>query len=169
MTQCRFLDEAEFRKAENARYELAKRRGNDPRWLIANNSTYGYASLNEITGPCVMWFATWYFNPANPEHTIRRETALRAITEGHFGKGECNYYLSRFYWQNWSDKRPPICVMCPNGAEWCVDSKSSNGEGWKVIGDPPLLCCTPSIQAPGYHGYLGSNGVPPGVFTSPLP
>lgn len=160
---CRFLDEAEFRKADDARLALAKRRGDDARWLADNNSTYGYASLKEVTGPCVMWFATWYFNPINPEHELRREAALRAITEGHFGKGERNYYLSRFYWQDWSDKRPPICVMCPNGAEWCVDSKSSNGEGWKVTGDPPLITCQPSILVPGYHGFLNLGVFSPSI------
>ena len=163
MTLCRFLDETEFRKADDARLALAKQRGNDPAWLAANKSSYGHASLAEITGGGVMWFATWYFNPANPAHTIRREQALRAIAEGGFGTGERNYYLSRFYWQDWSDKRPPICVMCPNGKEWCVDSKSSNGEGWRVLGNPPLITCSPSIQVPGYHGFLTS-----GVFSPPL-
>jgi len=158
--QCRLLTPDEFRKADDDRMALGKRRGADPDWLKANKSDYGWARLVEITGPCVMWFATWYFDPNDPEHASRRIAALEGIAKGHPTHG----YLSRFYWQDWSDKRSPICVLCPNGAEWCVDAKSSNGEGWHVIGDPPLLRVTPSIDAPGYHGWLGSSGAAPGEF-----
>ena len=108
-----------------------------------------------------MWFAGWYFDPKNPAHASRRQSALAYIRDNPTG----NYYLSKFYWENWSQKRPPIVVLCPNGAEWCVDAKSSNGMGWTVVGEPPLLSCTPSIDVPGYHGFLGINGAPPGHFT----
>lgn len=160
---CHFLDEAAHSAAEDRRMALAKQREADPAWRAANNATYGWASLHEVVAPCAMWFARWYFDPADPEKGLRRSAALAAIADGSFGTGERNYYLSRMYWQQWSDKRPPICVLCPNGREWVVDAKSSNGEGWTVTGDPPRITCAPSILVPGYHGFLRE-----GVFTPNL-
>lgn len=151
---CRFLDAQQFRAVEDQRLALAKSRDNDKEWLATNNAPRGWARLEEITGPCVMWHAPWFFDPTNPEHRPRRAAALQLIIEGH------KSYLSRFYWQQWSDKRPPICVLCPNGKEWCVDARSSNGEGWEVMGEPPCITCVPSIQVPGYHGFLRD-----GIFT----
>ncbi len=163
MTECHFLTPKMFREAEEARMALAKRREADPEWLKANNTNYGWASLAEITGPCVMWYLPWLFDPDKAEHKVRRDMALQAIADGSFGTGEHNYYLSRFYWQDWSDKRPPLCVLTPNGKEWVVDAKSSNGEGWKVTGTEPQISCQPSIQVDGYHGYLTN-----GEFSPPL-
>lgn len=157
---CHFLDDAAYRAAEDRRMALAKEREADPAWLLANKTDYGWARLSEVVAPCAMWFARWYADPADPEKGIRREYAMRAIADGSFGKGEKNYYLSRFYWTTWSHVRPPICVLCPNGAEWCVDAKSSNGEGWTVTGQPPTITAAPSILVPGYHGFLQG-----GVFT----
>lgn len=77
-------------------------------------------------------------------------------------------FLSVHYWRDWSAKRPPICVVCPNGETWEIDRKSSNGDGWKVTGDLPNISCTPSIVVHGYHGHLGSNGAPPGQFTGDI-
>lgn len=157
---CHFLDRAAYHVAEEARMALGKKREADPEWLKANSTIYGWASLSEVVAPCAMWYATWYFDNKDPEKGLRRDAALAAIANGSFGKGEKNFYLSRFYWQTWSHIRPPICVLCPNGKEWCVDAKSSNGEGWEVTGDPPALTCSPSILVPGYHGHLRG-----GVFT----
>jgi hypothetical protein len=159
---CHFLDHQQHRDAEQRRMTLAKQRESDPAWMKANNATW--ARLDEVVAPCAMWFGYWLFDPEDPEHARCRAAALAAIADGSFGKPERNYYLSRFYWTQWSDKRPPICVLTPNGKEWVVDAKSSNGEGWQVQGDPPLLVVTPSIDVPGFHGFLGSNGAPPGVF-----
>lgn len=157
------MDGEAYRKAQDARMALGRQRDGDAAWKAANGATYGWARLDEvITAPCPMWFSPWMFDPIDPEHRARRDRALAAIADGSFG------YLSRFYWTTWSDKRPPISVLCPNGAEWCVDARSSNGDGWQVSGDPPLLVVTPSIQVPGYHGFLGSNGAPPGHFTGNL-
>jgi hypothetical protein len=158
---CHFLDAAAHTAAEAARMALGTARGKDQAWLKANNTDYGWATLGEVVKPCPMWFATWHFDPADPEHKIRRDAALAAIADGTFGKGERNYYLSKFYWQQWSHLRPPISVLCPNGAEWCVDAKSSNGDGWTVTGAPPKITCSPSILVPGYHGFLRD-----GVFTA---
>lgn len=160
---CHFLDDAAHSAAEEARMALARRRSADPQWLTANKTDYGWASLREVVQPCAMWLSTWYFDPTAPEDALRRATALAAIADGTFGQGERNYYLSRHYWTTWSDKRPPINVLCPNGGEWCVDAKSSNGDGWTVSGEPPRITCVPSILLKGYHGFLRD-----GVFTPDL-
>lgn len=157
---CHFLDATAYSAAQDARMALAKKRETDPDWLAANNAKYGWATIADVVKPCAMWFAPWYFDPADPEKGLRRSAALASIADGTFGKGERNYYLSRFYWTTWSQSRPPICVLCPNGAEWCVDAKSSNGDGWTVEGAPPTITAAPSILVPGYHGFLRG-----GVFT----
>jgi hypothetical protein len=161
--QCRFLTREEFRAADDARLALAKKRGEDAEWLKANNATYGWARLDEITGPGIMWSVPWYFDPENPEHKLRRERALEAIKDGSFGTGERNYYLSRFYWERWSHVRSPISVLCPNGVEWCIDAKSSNGEGWEVTGEAPAITARPSILVPGYHGWLTEGVFSPNI------
>ncbi len=150
----RFLTAAEFKQADDARMELAKTR---------LDGLQG-ASLYEITGPAVAWYATWYFDPKDPADAVKRANALKALADGTFGD---NRYLSRFYWESWSGTRPPIAVICPNGVEWCVDAKSSNGHGWRVEGsvEDGTLKCSPSIAVPGYHGWLGINGAQPGHFT----
>lgn len=43
------------------------------------------------------------------------------------------------------------------GGDWDIDQKSSNGQGWVRIGDPPDVTATPSILITGaknYHGWL---------------
>lgn len=90
--------------------------------------------------PGMGWMNAWYFDP----------------------KGECpnmmckkgDSFLSIHYWRDWAHKRPPIEVVCPNGGVWCIDCKSSNGDGWTVTGEWPNITCTPSIVAADYHGFL---------------
>lgn len=144
---CHFLDRAQFRAAEDARMALARQRGQ------------GGASLLEIVPPCPMWHAHWIFDPDDPGQQGCRIRMLEAIADGRFDKTYSS--LSRHYWYDWSDKRPPLCVMTPNGVEWCIDAWSSNGIGWKVTGTPPKITCHPSIQVSGYHGFLRD-----GVFTA---
>lgn len=160
---CHFLDDAAHSAAEDARMALARTREKDPAWMAANNARYGWATIGDVVKPCAMWLVPWYFDPRDPTHASRRAAALAAIADGTFGTGERNYYLSRHYWTTWSDKRAPINVVCPNGREWCVDAKSSNGDGWTVTGEPPRITCSPSILVPGYHGFLRD-----GVFTPDL-
>lgn len=104
-----------------------------------------------FAGAGAMWFTPYIFDPNEPKHQETRLKRLAEIAAGTFARTN---YLSRHYWLQWSDKRPPICVRCPNGLDWLVDSKSTNGEGWEVTGDAPIITCTPSILVPGYHGYL---------------
>jgi hypothetical protein len=51
-----------------------------------------------------------------------------------------------------------ISVICPDGADWCIDGKASSGGFWTREGTPPLLTVSPSIQTGTYHGHL-QNGV----------
>jgi hypothetical protein len=63
-------------------------------------------------------------------------------------------FLSPHYYRDWAGKRPPIELVCPNGEIWCIDRKSSNGDGWQVTGEWPNITCAPSIVAGDYHGFL---------------
>jgi hypothetical protein len=72
-------------------------------------------------------------------------------------------FLSVHYHRDWMGKRPPIELVCPNGFIWCVDRKSSNGDGWTVTGEWPNITCSPSIVAGDYHGFLQN-----GEFTADL-
>ncbi len=62
-------------------------------------------------------------------------------------------------------RRLPLVVKLPDGTCWCVDLRARNeaqgwyGDGWGVIGDPPNLSVSPSINIPGrYHGFI-HNGI----------
>lgn len=104
-----------------------------------------YRCDRRILLPGMGWFNDWYLD----------------VAQG-------NDFLSVHYNRDWRGKRPPIELVCPNGVTWCIDRKSSNGEGWKVVGDWPNLVVTPSIIAGDYHGWLGSNGQPPGQFSADI-
>ncbi len=110
--------------------------------------------------PGMAWHCPWYFAP---------EAWPEKISWGGRGEGPmCKLgdpFLSIHYWRDWAHVRPPIAVVLPNSEVWEIDRKSSNGNGWKVTGSLPLISCSPSILAKGYHGFLGSNGAPPGTFT----
>lgn len=77
-----------------------------------------------------------------------------------------------------------IMVKCPNGHDWCIDSRASNctlpndndHHCWIRHGEPPDLVvdksggptCSAgagSIMAGDYHGFLGIGGAAPGWFT----
>jgi hypothetical protein len=119
----------------------------------------GVHTLSERT-PGMMWSVPWYYDPLDPEDVAERPVRAQ---KGHS-------LLGANYWADWSDKRAPLSVICPGGSEWCVDAQSSNndGIGWKVTGAAPLLSCSPSIVVPGYHGWLGVNGAPPGWFSNAI-
>jgi len=153
---CHFLDALALAEAEKKRTELAQLRDKDDHWKRINRTAYGWARMDEVVAPCAMYFAPWIFDPKNENHAIRRHNTMEAIKAGSLNSN----YLSVHYWKEWSDKRPPIIVLTPNGKEWCVDAKSSNGDGWVVTGEPPKITCHPSIVVPDYHGFLRE-----GVFT----
>lgn len=150
----RYLNKEEFSAANEARMALARKR----------NDGKG-ASLFEITGGGVGWYSYWYYHAheEDREEWVIRERA-RAKTDAKMS------FLSKHYWNDWSHTRPPISVLCPNGMEWCVDQVSSNGTGWVVTGslEDGTLTASPSIDVPGYHGWLGINGPAPGHFSKDL-
>lgn len=80
-------------------------------------------------------------------------------------------FLSPHYYRDWAAKRPPIEVVCPNGAVWCFDRRSSNGDGWVVTGEWPRITCAPSIVAGDYHGFLRDGEFTPDLEgrTYPVP
>ena len=90
--------------------------------------------------PGMGWFNDWY------------------LDRDHGGN-----FLSPHYHRDWAGKRPPIELVCPNGDIWCIDRRSSNGDGWVVTGEWPNITCSPSIVAGDYHGYLRN-----GEFTADL-
>jgi hypothetical protein len=119
-----------------------------------------------IFTPGMMWEQPWWFDRTgelerNGEHVI-----ISLADKGKLG------LISIHYWNDWADKRYPICVVCPNGETWEIDRKSSNGDGWKVTGEGLNITVRPSINAIGYHGWLtdgefsadlegrGPNGTP---------
>jgi len=66
-----------------------------------------------------------------------------------------------------------LTVVCPGGLPWNIDGPSSGkGAHWTRTGTPPLITAQPSISIGGasedYHGWLGCNGVPPGVLSNDL-
>ncbi len=112
--------------------------------------------------PGMMWEVPWYYDPVRD--AARLPERLRFAREGK------SSVLSVRYYERDAATRAPVCVVTPNGDEWCIDSIARNGPGWACDGVPPLLVCSPSIQTPNYHGWLGSNhpGTPsvrPGWFT----
>lgn len=105
--------------------------------------------------PGTMWYTPWIHDPNDPSDQERREKILKHIQDGTFDSK--NYMLSKYYWLEHSDKRPPICVMCPNGSMWIIDQAANNGPGWQITGEGMNLTAMPSIVVPGYHGWL-KNG-----------
>src|ERR1035437_10237652 len=99
-----------------------------------------------IFTPGMGWTNPWYFDPLG-ELPKGRRTMISTENKGKLG------FLSVHYWRDWSDKRAPLSIVCPNGETWEVDRKSKNGEGWTVTGEWPNITCSPSIVVEGYHGF----------------
>lgn len=112
-----------------------------------------YRDDRRVFTPGMGWFQPWYFDPTGQ----REHVMIKLADRGQLG------FLSTHYWQDWSHIRPPMVLVCPNGEQWEVDRKSSNGDGWKVTGEWPFITCTPSIVVNGYHGFLTN-----GEFTADL-
>lgn len=90
----------------------------------------------------------WYWDPTGERERLGKHVMIKQADKGKLG------FLSRYYWENWADKRPPICLVLPNGEMWDCDRKSSNGEGWIITGEGVNITASPSIAAKGYHGWL---------------
>ena len=105
--------------------------------------------------PGMAWYQPFYFDPTGERERSGQHVMIKLDQRGKLG------FLSEHYWRDWSHTRPPICVVCPNGEQWEIDRKSSNGAGWVVTGELPNITCSPSIVVEGYHGFLRD-----GVFTA---
>jgi hypothetical protein len=74
-----------------------------------------------------------------------------------------NSYLSTNFYRDHAGRRAALWVALPNGTDFCLDACTSaglaSGDGWTVIGEPPTITVSPSINCIGsYHGWL-QNGV----------
>ena len=107
--------------------------------------------------PGLAWEMDWIFDPSGIRQTVGKYVMIKSSDATN------NIYLSEFYWRDWADKRPPICIVCPNGELWEIDHRSLRGPGWTVTGTETNLTCHPSIVVPGYHGWLRD-----GVFSDDL-
>jgi len=114
--------------------------------------------------PGMAWYMPWYFDPTGKYRATGKYVMFEQRPPDPGKRG----FLSPHYWRDWAEKRPPICVVCPNGEQWEIDRRSSNGDGWVVKGNLPLLQVSPSIVVEGYHGWLGVNGAEPGQFSADL-
>jgi len=95
------------------------------------------------------WYQPWYYTPPGWEpHSGYVMIKHRPAHPDERG------FLSPHYWRDWADKRPPLCIVAPNGETWEIDRWSSNGTGWIVTGEWPNITCSPSIVLTGYHGWL---------------
>jgi hypothetical protein len=72
-------------------------------------------------------------------------------------------WLSQKYFALPEPRRPPLVVILPGGAWFCLDQQQiSDGKfhepGWDITGEPPLLTVSPSINIVGsWHGWLTSG------------
>lgn len=165
MLKCTFMPIDAYHKAEAARQDAVHR------WRESHNLPSGDPWPDELrrlsdgfVPPGAMWFCPWYFDPAKAGSLAKIPERIASIE----ANPNTDHHLSIHYWRDHAHLRPPICVKAPNGHDWIVDTKSSNSSGWQVRGEPPLLEVSPSIDVPGYHGFLGSHGAPPGYFSDPL-
>jgi hypothetical protein len=87
------------------------------------------------------------------------------LVEGHNGTPR-SFFLSDAFLARWhaGDRRMPLVVRLPGGVgDFCVDGPEwRNGVrgtgGWNVTGTPPNITVQPSINGPGYHGWV-TNGI----------
>jgi hypothetical protein len=94
------------------------------------------------------WPEPWYFDPTGERERANKHVMFKLADRG------APRFLSPHYWRDWSHKRPPLCIVCPNGEWWEIDRLSSNGDGWRIEGEWPNLTASPSIVAGNYHGFL---------------
>lgn len=116
--------------------------GSSHSYQFENPQTGQIGDCHTVATPGAMWYCPWYVEGREVED-------LKAGRNG---------ILSRLYVEQWLGKRMPIMVMLPDKSHWCIDQKSSNGEGWTVTGDEPMVTASPSILVPRYHGFL-QNGI----------
>jgi hypothetical protein len=165
MTACVYLNPAQYREREDERQAAIAK------WRVDNAQPEGWppelSALNALYfPPGTMWSCPWYHDPEDPEDVARIDAKIARM----LAEPDKHWHLSLAYWQTWARIRPPLCVVCPGGGQWVIDSVSTNGPGWTVTGEAPRITATPSIwvgQGAGppreYHGFLND-----GVFSPPV-
>jgi hypothetical protein len=108
--------------------------------------------------PGMGWFTPWVYRPPGWDVTGKWHGKHQMVASPDAPNAS---FLSPHYWRDWAHIRPPICIVGPSGEEWEIDRKSSNGDGWKVIGEWPNITCQPSIVLTGYHGFLNDGEFTP--------
>lgn len=168
MTVCTFLTVAEHRAREGERRAaVSKWQDEHPENDLQHGWPPELVALNDLFfPPGSMHYCPWYHDPSKEEDLAKVDSMIRRMQ----AEPERHWHLSIHYWRDWARIRPPIEVVCPGGIGWCPDQGSSNGDGWTVTGEVPLITCTPSIwagQGKGppreYHGFLTA-----GVFSPPV-
>jgi hypothetical protein len=107
-----------------------------------------YRNDRRILLPGMAWEMDWIFDPTGLRQASGKNVMIKSRDAPNAE------HLSVYYWRDWADKRPPLCLVCPNGEIWEPDRVSSNGPGWQVAGIYPHITCRPSIVVTGYHGWL---------------
>lgn len=110
---------------------------------------------NSFVPPGSLWECPWFFDPLDPGDAASLEERIANASQPGY-----NGILSEHYLRDHARTRPPLCVKLPNHWDWMMDQTSSNGTGWIVTtAGPPYedVTASPSIVAPGYHGFL-QNG-----------
>jgi hypothetical protein len=156
-----FLDRKEFREREDSRQAAvgAWREANLPDSHTGPWPEELKALDHSFFPPGSMWECPWYFDPFEDGAEEKAKRCLEALQ----ANPSAAYHLSIHYWRDWAPWRPPLTVVCPDHRHWTPDSKSVNGDGWTVTGEPASLTCSPSIwtrmsDPTSFHGYL-TNGV----------
>lgn len=122
----------------------------DPRWPTQCKCGYVFQEEDE-------WQARTsdlYVRSDNGEYTTDEQVPAGAMRHEYWHKGK--------HWRLGADGIM-LSVKLPNGSWWCVDGPAcKDGEflegGWTRTGTvPDTVTAMPSIDAPGYHGWL-QNG-----------
>lgn len=60
----------------------------------------------------------------------------------------------------WQHPRRGLCVKLPGDVMWAMEEVSTDGKKtkWCILGTPPLISVTPSIDKGIYHGFI-TNGI----------
>jgi hypothetical protein len=100
-----------------------------------------------------------YRDPRNHQLILLEEAAPGAM---YFAD-----WYTRVGWHG-ADRRS-LVVILPDLTPWLIDGPAQNAPGkipgWTRHGEPPKVVASPSIQTPGYHGFLGgSDGSQPGFL-----
>lgn len=107
-------------------------------------------------------FCDWLYRDASnssADPVTLMKLPVGALWEQDFGHGPDSIHMLERHRNAQPHSKPHLFCRTPGGV-WDMDTKSSNGTGWRVIGTPPLITVKPSIlhSRGGWHGWL-TDGV----------